>query len=68
MTKTEPKNYTFIFAFMFGAMTILGGFQQIFYLIVVGLFGLGLIAGTTIQALFPNAFRQAVGGGRIESN
>lgn len=66
--RTEPKNHSFIFAFMFGAMVILGGFQQeqFFYVFVIGCLGLGFILGTVIQGNYPNMFRQLYGGGKIE--
>lgn len=69
MTRTEPRNHTMIICIMFVAMIALGSFQEPFrILIFVGLFGLGMILGTQIQAYLPNLFRQKVGGGDIEDN
>ena len=66
--RTEPRNYTFIFAFLFGVMVILGTFQNESYgfLVFIGCLGLGVILGSLIQANYPNALRQFYGGGKIE--
>lgn len=59
--KTQPRTHTIILTVMLFTMTVLGTFQEPFRILAyVGIFGAGIMLGTTIQGLYPDLFREKV--------
>jgi hypothetical protein len=61
MTKTQPRTHTLILTVMFFTMATLGTFQEPFRILAyIGIFGAGIMLGTTIQGIYPDLFREKV--------
>jgi len=62
LTESQPRTHTIVLTIMFMAMATLGTFQEQFRVLAyIGIFGAGIMLGTTIQGIYPSLFREKLG-------